>query len=121
MKKKVKTKTLLETLEFDGEKNVLENMVDNNFKEYKIVMLKKDADPDAIVLDGYDDALIGVSHDGRLIYDIGVMLKILEDRDKMKPIEAIEFLDYNVLNAKFGDLNPIYVRIQMDLVFQTLK
>lgn len=121
MKKEVETKTLSEILDLDGEPNILEHMVDSNFKDYKIKMLKKDADPEAIVLDGFDDALIGVSHDGRLIYDLGVMRKILEDRDKMCPLEADEFLDYNVLNTNFGELIPIYVTLYMDLVFQTLK
>jgi hypothetical protein len=121
MKQKVKTNTLLETLDLDGEPNILENMVDNNFKEYKIKLLKKDADPDAIVLDGFDDALIGISHDGRLIYDIGVMCKVLEDRDKMCLFDAVVFLDYNVLNTHFGELNPIFIKLHMDLVFQTLK
>lgn len=121
MKKEVKRKTLLETLDLDGEPNILEKIVDNNFKDCKIILLKKDADPEAIVLDGFDDALIGVSHDGRLIYDIGVMRKILQDRDKMCPIEADEFLDFNVINVKFGELNPIFVTLYMDLVFQTLK
>jgi tRNA A-37 threonylcarbamoyl transferase component Bud32 len=115
------SKTLFDIIDTEGEPNILENMVDTNFKGYKIVLLKKDADPDAIVLEGFDDALIGVSHDGRLIYDLGVMRKILQDRDKMCPIEADEFLDFNVLSTKFGELNPIYVTLYMDLVFQTLK
>ena len=121
MKKEVKTKTLDEILDLDGEPNILEHMVDNNFKDYKIKMLKKNADHEAIVLEGFDDALIGLTYDGRLVYDIGVMRKILSDRDKMCPIEADEYLDYNVFNTKFGELNPIFVNINMDLLLQTLK
>lgn len=121
MKKEVQTKTLSEILDLDDEPNILEHMVDNNFKDYKIKILKKDADPEAIVLEGFDDALIGLSNDGRLIYDLGVMRKILQDRDKMCPIEADEYLDFNVLSTKFGELNPIYITLYMDLVFQTLK
>lgn len=115
------SKTLFDTIDTEGEPNILEYMVDSNFKDYKIALLKKDADPDAIVLEGFDDALIGVSIDGRLVYDKGVMSRILVDRDKFSPIEADEYLDFNVLNTKFGELNPIFVTLYMDLVFQTLK
>jgi hypothetical protein len=117
----VKTKTLSEILDLEGEPNILEEMVDNNFKDYKISMLKEGADSFAIVIEGFDDALIGMSHDGRLVYDIGVMRKILVERDKMKSDEADEFLDYNVFGVNFGELDPIFVTLNMDLVFQTLK
>jgi hypothetical protein len=43
--KKVKSKTLEEIIDLNGEPNILEEMVDTNFKDYKIKMLKKNADP----------------------------------------------------------------------------
>ena len=73
------------------------------------------------MLDGFDDALIGTSSDGRLVYDIGIMRKVLIERDKMEVFDANEYLDYNVLNAFFGVLNPIYVNLNIDLVLQSLK
>jgi hypothetical protein len=121
MKKEVKTKTLSEILDLEGELNILEQMVDTDFNDYKIKMLKKDADPDAIVLRRFDDALIGLSNDGCLVYDIGVMRKILCQRDKMSIVQADEFLNDKVIGIKFGELNPIFVTLYMDLVFQTLK
>ena len=119
--KKVKSKTLEEILDLTDESNILEEMVDNNFKDYKIKMLKKNADPEAICLDGFDDALIGTTSDGRLVYDIGLMKKVLVERDKFEEIEADEYLDFNVLTAFFGSLNPIYVNLNIDLVLQSLK
>jgi len=119
--KKVKSKTLEEILDLEGEPNILEEMADSNFKDYKIKMLKHNADHDAILLDGFDDALIGTTHDGRLVYDIGLMKKILVQRDKFEEIEADEYLDFNVINAFFGVLNPIYVNLNIDLVLQSLK
>lgn len=116
-----KQKTLLDIIKTDGEPNYLEKMVDNDFKEFKIKLLLKDADVDAIVLEGFDNALIGMSHDGRLVYDINVMRKILIERDGMETIEADEYLDHNVINASFGELNPLFVTIYMDLLLQTLK
>lgn len=119
--KKVKSKTLEEILDLTDEPNILEEIVDNNFKDYKIKMLKKNADPEAICLDGFDDALIGTTNEGRLVYDIGLMKKVLVERDKFEQIEADEFLDFNVINAFFGSLNPIYVSLNIDLVLQSLK
>ena len=119
--KKIKTKTLEEIIDVTNEPNILEEMVDNNFKDYKIKMLKKNADPEAICLDGFDDALIGTSSEGRLVYDIGLMKNILVERDKFEQIEADEYLDFNVINAFFGSLNPIYVNLKIDLVLQSLK
>lgn len=116
-----KQKTLLDIIDTKGEPNYMEQMVDNDFKDFKIRKLLGDADVDAIVLDGFNDALIGMSHDGRLVYDINVMRKILIERDKMESIEADEYLDFNVINAKFGELNPIFITLHMDLVLQTLK
>lgn len=119
--KKVKSKTLEEILDLTDVPNILEEMADNNFKDYKIKMLKHNADSDAIILEDFDDALIGITSEGRLVYDIGLMKKILVERDKFEQIEADEYLDNNVLNAFFGVLNPIYVNLNLDLVLQSLK
>jgi hypothetical protein len=119
--KKVNTKSVEETFDFNKElKNTLK-VLDSDFKNYKIKMLLESADPDAIVLDGFNDALIGTTSEGRLVYDIGLMKKILVQRDKFEDIEADEYLDYRFLNAFFGTLNPIYVNLNIDLVLQSLK
>lgn len=52
-----------------------------------------------LVNDGYDDALIGVSDDGRAIYDYDLMVKWLVEKDDMNEEEAVEFIDYNTLRA----------------------
>jgi hypothetical protein len=119
--KKVKTKTLEEILDLTDVPNILDEMVDNNFKDYKIKMLKYDVDSEAIILDGFDDALVGTTSDGRLVYDIGLMRKVLIKRDKMEIFDADEYLDNNIFQALFDGLNPIYVNLNIDLVLQSLK
>ena len=47
----------------------------------------------------YDDALIGVSEDGRAIYDYEKMVEWLINTTQMSTIEAIEWIDYNTLRA----------------------
>jgi hypothetical protein len=119
--KNVKTKTLVEILDLNGEPNILEEMVDTNFKDYKIKMLKKNADPEAIVLSDFDDALVGTTSDGRLVYDIGLMSKILVETNYVDKIDADEYLHNDLFKELFDGLNPIYVNLNIDLVLQSLK
>lgn len=47
----------------------------------------------------YDDALIGVSDDGRAIYDYDLMVEWLVKTEQMSEEEAMEWVDYNTLRA----------------------
>ena len=58
---------------------------------------------------GYDDALIGVSEDGRAIYDYYKMVDWLMKEEDWSDIEAIEWIETNTLRAipYMGDKAPI--------------
>ena len=66
---------------------------------------------DAVVFDcpDYDDAIVGVSEDGRVVYDYEKMVKCLVERDGMTDTEAIEFVDFNTIRAipYAGEFAPI--------------
>lgn len=47
----------------------------------------------------YDDALIGVSDDGRAIYDYGKMIEWLMDEENWSDEEAVEWIEYNTIRA----------------------
>lgn len=47
----------------------------------------------------YDDALIGVSEDGRAIYDYDKMIIWLVLKEGFEPSEAIEWIDFNTIRA----------------------
>lgn len=47
----------------------------------------------------YDDALIGVSEDGRAIYDYDKMIVWLVLNEGFEPSDAIEWIDYNTIRA----------------------
>ena len=47
----------------------------------------------------YDDALIGVSHDGRAIYDYNLMIDWLMDEEGWSDNEAIEWIENNTVRA----------------------
>jgi hypothetical protein len=52
-----------------------------------------------LVNESYDDALIGVSDDGRAIYDFGLMVEWLMTQYDWSDTEAIEWIETNTLRA----------------------
>lgn len=59
--------------------------------------------------ESYDNALIGVSHDGRAVYSFEKMVEWLVNRDGITELEAIEWIEYNTIRAipYYGDKAPI--------------
>lgn len=57
----------------------------------------------------YDDALIGVSDDGRAIYDYDLMVEWLVNTEGFTYEEAVEWIDYNTIRALpyMGENRPI--------------
>ena len=55
----------------------------------------------AIILDNsaFDNSIIGVTLDGRLIYDYDKMIEELIEDDGMSFDEAMEWIDYNIIRA----------------------
>ena len=88
-------------------------------KGKRIVEILTDENPDAIIYDGMDDALIGV-YRGDLarqdmqgtaiaIYSYVKFIQIYIERDGMSEEEAIEFFDYNVDGLILGKNQPIII------------
>lgn len=66
-------------------------------------------DEEILTADGFDDAIIGIdSKSLRVIYDTDLMVNILM-AEGMEEMDAVEHLEYNVLNAWVGDRTPIYM------------
>lgn len=57
----------------------------------------------------YDDALIGVSEDGRAVYDFDKMVEWLMEEEGWSDTEAIEWIEVNTLRAipYMGEKAPI--------------
>ena len=49
--------------------------------------------------DSYDSALIGISEDGRAIYDFDLMVEWLMDQDDIDSTSAIEWIEYNTIRS----------------------
>lgn len=58
---------------------------------------------------GYDDALIGISHDNRAVYDYHKMIEWLIKEEDFTAEEAMEWIDFNTIRALpyMGDGAPI--------------
>jgi hypothetical protein len=59
----------------------------------------------------YDDALIGISHDNRAVYDFDKMVEWLVQKEGWTETEAVEWIEYNTIRALpyFGASAPIIV------------
>ena len=47
----------------------------------------------------YDEAIIGVSHDDRVIYDYDKMIRHLVDKEGMTIEDAADFISYNTIRS----------------------
>lgn len=66
---------------------------------------------DSLVFDNasYDNSIIGVSTDGRVIYSFNKMVKELMADDGCSELEAIEWIEYNTIRSLpyMGENAPI--------------
>jgi hypothetical protein len=67
-----------------------------------------------MVADGFEKAVIGFSayQPGRLptvIYDYEECIAVLMNRDDMEYAEAVEYMEFNVTGAWFGEGTPIFM------------
>jgi hypothetical protein len=74
----------------------------------------KEINPDALMCDGFDDAIIGIAERINLnpvvTYDVEKIISILVNRDGMTYDKAEEYYEFNILGAWLGENTPIYVR-----------
>ncbi len=67
----------------------------------------------AIILDGLDDAIVGMAEEfgngPRIVYSKSKIFKILMERDGMEEIEAIEFYEFNILGLFASPQNAIFL------------
>ena len=47
----------------------------------------------------YDEAIVGVDTDGRVVYDFDIMVECLMREDKISREDAMEFVEYNTIRS----------------------
>jgi hypothetical protein len=60
-------------------------------------------------VDGFNDAIIGVSSDIRIVYSLDKIIEILQK--DMTEDEAVEFFYFNIESAYVGEKTPLYVKL----------
>lgn len=73
-------------------------------------ILEDHPDEEFLLADGFEEAIVGYEITSmKIIYDYNKMVEILV-RDGLDEIDAIEYLDYNVLGAYVGEKTPIIMQ-----------
>ena len=62
-----------------------------------------------IKADGFDEAIIGVSTDIRLVYSIEKIIELL--MKDMSEDDAIDYFYFNIDGAYLGEKTPIYIHL----------
>lgn len=70
--------------------------------------------PDTIRIDGYDDAVIGMDTNDKLIYSYGKIADLLVSTGNLTYEEACEYIDFNIIRSLpyMGEKAPI---VMMDI------
>ena len=61
--------------------------------------IERQLEPGTVILEGFDDAYIGRSHDGRAVYDKHRMMGILIKKDGMTEEEATDNIENEIVRA----------------------
>lgn len=63
----------------------------------------------ALKADGFDDAIIGVSTNGLIVYDYDKCMNILISNNNWKYLDALQFMEHNVIGSFMGEGTPIFI------------
>lgn len=73
--------------------------------------------PDALLCDGFDDAIIGLAERINLgpvvAYSVEKIIEILMHRDGMGYEDAWDYFSYNILGAWVGENTPIFITTEV--------
>ena len=59
----------------------------------------------------FNDAIIGVTGDLRIIYHTPTIISLLMEHEEMEEIDAIEHYEYNILGSYVGEQTPIFSEV----------
>lgn len=73
-----------------------------------LIKLLEEHNPEAVIWDGCDDALIGVTSDGCAVYSIERLWDVFI-KQGMTSEEAVEWVDFNLISTYLGDYTPVHI------------
>lgn len=91
-------------------KNIIDKLKDLKLKEReRLIESIAEFNPEALLADGLEGAIVGYDTKGRVIYSVGSIIDILVERDGMSYEEASEHFSFNIECAYIGEHTPIYM------------
>tara|TARA_B100002019_G_scaffold120636_1_gene103590 strand:- start:159 stop:422 length:264 start_codon:yes stop_codon:yes gene_type:complete len=68
-------------------------------------------DEEALIANGFDEAIIGITFGSNMIavYSVKKIIDILVEDDEMDIADAIEHFEYNIAGSYLGEKTPIFV------------
>lgn len=63
---------------------------------------------EAIILEDLDNAIVGISECGKVIYSINLIYEELSKKG-MDLDDVLDYVDYNILYSHLGEFTPIYI------------
>lgn len=91
-------------------KNIIDKLKDLKLKERERLLESiAEFNPEALLADGLEDAIVGYDTKGRVIYSVGSIIDILVERDGMSYEDASEHFSFNIECAYVGEHTPIYM------------
>lgn len=73
----------------------------------------QEINPDALLCDGFDDAIIGMAERINLgpvvAYSVEKIINILINEHGLSYEEAYEYFDYNILGSWMGENTPVFI------------
>lgn len=98
-------------------------MKDEKFRKALDAMAEEQGiEEEVLILDdhAYDKSVVGITEDGRLIYDFNKMVEEFMEDEQCDEIEAIEWLEYNTLRALpyMGERAPIIITESRDSILE---
>lgn len=67
----------------------------------------------ALLADGFEDALIGYTNGAKVVavYDYDKCIKALRRQNRWDYEDAVEWMNFNVVDAGYGDRTPIFITL----------
>lgn len=91
-------------------KDIINKLKESKLKEREQLLESiAEFNPEALLADGLEDAIVGYDTKGRVIYSVGSIIDILVERDGMSYEDASEYFSFNIECAYVGEHTPIYM------------
>ena len=90
----------------------MSGMIEKMIDEYGLNFLEEES---VVQLEGLDDCICGIVErfgmERVLLYNTNKIIEKMVEEDGMPYFEALEFFDFNILGAWFGDRTPCFTSL----------